>query len=127
MLYSRWRQVVRHRYSGTGAKPLSGAAAKSCGAERKGKRPERSGQVGGMKLNESEGFEEASLMLECKGYRLLFRGTSGNVYLTTEPQQGGNVPIIVWELQPEDEKALDSYEGFPAVIISLLSDGCTQY
>ena len=28
-------------------------------------------------------------------------------------QPGGKVPVVVWELEPEDEKALDFYEGYP--------------
>ena len=48
-----------------------------------------------------------------KGYRLLFKGSPGNAHATIEPFKGGMVPVLVWELQPEDEKALDSYEGFP--------------
>lgn len=48
-----------------------------------------------------------------KDYRLLFKGTPKNAYATIEPYKGGRVPVIVWELQPEDEKALDYYEGFP--------------
>lgn len=48
-----------------------------------------------------------------KDYRLLFKGTKGNAYLTIEPYKGGKVPVVIWELQPEDEKALDIYEGYP--------------
>jgi gamma-glutamylcyclotransferase (GGCT)/AIG2-like uncharacterized protein YtfP len=48
-----------------------------------------------------------------KGYRLLFKGQKDNAYCTVEKKKGGKVPVIVWELQPEDEKALDYYEGYP--------------
>ncbi|MFA9399440.1 MAG: gamma-glutamylcyclotransferase family protein [Clostridiaceae bacterium] len=48
-----------------------------------------------------------------KEYRLLFKGTPNNAYATIEPYKGGKVPVLVWELQPEDEQALDFYEGFP--------------
>jgi len=48
-----------------------------------------------------------------KGYRLLFQGSPGNAYATIEPYKGGEVPVLVWELQPEDEQSLDRYEGFP--------------
>lgn len=48
------------------------------------------------------------------GYRLLFKGMPGNAYATIEPYADGQVPVIVWELEPEDEKALDSYEGYPS-------------
>jgi hypothetical protein len=48
-----------------------------------------------------------------KGYRLLFKGQMANAYCTIEKKRGGKVPVIVWELEPEDEKALDFYEGYP--------------
>jgi len=48
-----------------------------------------------------------------KGYRLLFKGQKNGAYCTVEKKKGGEVPVIVWELQPEDERALDYYEGFP--------------
>lgn len=50
-------------------------------------------------------------MLE--NYKLLFKGTPGNAYATIEPDEGREVPVLVWEVQPEDEMALDFYEGFP--------------
>ena len=48
-----------------------------------------------------------------RGYRLLFKGTPGNAYATIEPYEGGEVPVLAWELQQQDEKALDYYEGYP--------------
>lgn len=48
-----------------------------------------------------------------KDYRLLFKGVPGNAYATIEPFKGRKVPVLVWELKPEDEKTLDFYEGFP--------------
>lgn len=48
-----------------------------------------------------------------RDYRLLFKGSTENAYLTIEPYKGGRVPVVIWELQPEDEKALDFYEGYP--------------
>ena len=48
-----------------------------------------------------------------KGYRLIFKGQMNNAYCTIEKRRGGKVPVVVWELQPEDEKALDFYEGYP--------------
>lgn len=48
-----------------------------------------------------------------KDYRLLFKGEKDNAYCTLEKKDGGKVPVVVWELQPEDEKALDFYEGYP--------------
>ena len=48
-----------------------------------------------------------------KDYRLLFRGEPNNAYATIEPFKGAKVPVLLWELKPKDEKALDTYEGFP--------------
>jgi len=48
-----------------------------------------------------------------KGYRLLFKGRKENAYCTIEKKRGRKVPVLIWELQPEDEKALDFYEGYP--------------
>ena len=47
------------------------------------------------------------------GYRLLFKGAEDGAYLTIKKKQGSKVPVIIWELQPSDERALDFYEGFP--------------
>lgn len=45
---------------------------------------------------------------EIKGYELLFRGVA-----TVEPKEGGNVPVLLWNIEPRDEAALDRYEGWP--------------
>jgi len=50
---------------------------------------------------------------ELRGYRLLFRGGHANAVATVEPHKGGSVPVVVWEITPADEAALDRYEGFP--------------
>lgn len=50
-------------------------------------------------------------MLE--NYRLLFRGAHEGAVATVEPADGGSVPVLVWEITPTDEAALDRYEGFP--------------
>ena len=41
-------------------------------------------------------------------YALLFRQ-----FATIEPRIGKRVPVLVWEISPEDEKSLDRYEGYP--------------
>lgn len=46
-------------------------------------------------------------------YRLLFKGMPDSAYLTIESCRGKKVPVLVWEIGPEDEKALDMYEGYP--------------
>ncbi|MBP2028854.1 hypothetical protein J2Z35_002692 [Acetoanaerobium pronyense] len=48
-----------------------------------------------------------------KNYRLLFKGLPLNSYATIEPENGQEVPVLIWELEEEDEEALDFYEGYP--------------
>jgi hypothetical protein len=48
-----------------------------------------------------------------KGYKLLFRGMDFGAVATIEKHQRGAVPVLLWELEPADEDALDHYEGFP--------------
>ena len=48
-----------------------------------------------------------------KNYRLLFKGLPSNAYATIEPENGIDVPILIWELEEDDEEALDFYEGYP--------------
>lgn len=48
-----------------------------------------------------------------KGFELLFRGTEGGAVATIEPKQRCKVPVVIWQIQPQDEKSLDIYEGFP--------------
>lgn len=50
---------------------------------------------------------------EMKGWRLLFRGAREGAVATVEPYKGGSVPVLVWEITPADEAALDRYEGWP--------------
>ena len=50
---------------------------------------------------------------ELKDYRLLFKGSKTGSYLTIEPEMGYTVPVAVWEVSAEDERALDRYEGYP--------------
>lgn len=50
---------------------------------------------------------------EMKGWRLLFRGARAGAVATIEPYKGGSVPVLVWEITPADEAALDRYEGWP--------------
>ena len=48
-----------------------------------------------------------------KGWELLFKGSKTGSYLTIEKKPGGSVPVAVWMITEEDEKALDRYEGYP--------------
>lgn len=47
------------------------------------------------------------------GWQLLFKGSKTGSYLTIEQNEGYQVPVAVWEITPEDEAALDRYEGYP--------------
>ena len=49
-----------------------------------------------------------------KGWELLFRGSKTGSYLTIEECEDGEVPVVIWEVTPLDEAALDRYEGFPS-------------
>lgn len=51
---------------------------------------------------------------ELKDYRLMFKGSKTGSYLTIEPETGYTVPVAVWEVSAEDERALDRYEGYPS-------------
>ena len=45
-------------------------------------------------------------------YKLTFRGRSSGV-ANVEKFEGRDVPIVLWEITPTCEIALDRYEGFP--------------
>lgn len=50
------------------------------------------------------------------GYRLLFKGSKTGNYLTIEKVKNGEdsrIPIVIYSISEEDEKALDRYEGYP--------------
>lgn len=46
-------------------------------------------------------------------YQLLFKGSKTGSYLTIEPKDGAEVPVVIWGVTESDEKALDRYEGYP--------------
>lgn len=48
-----------------------------------------------------------------RDWRLMFRGSNFSAVATIERKQGSKVPVIIWRIQPEDEAALDRYEGWP--------------
>ena len=50
---------------------------------------------------------------ELKDHELLFRGWRRGGVATVEPRAGSAVPVLVWDIKPKDEIALDRYEGFP--------------
>ena len=43
-----------------------------------------------------------------KDWKLVFR-----THADIEPCKGSEVPVLVWEINPLDEKSLDRYEGYP--------------
>ena len=47
-----------------------------------------------------------------KDWRICFK-----THADIEPREGCEVPVLVWEITPDDEKALDRYEGYPAYYI----------
>jgi len=50
---------------------------------------------------------------ELRGYKLIFKGSPTNAYATIEESTHDVVPVLIWELKLQDEKALDRYEGYP--------------
>ncbi|MBO5160262.1 MAG: gamma-glutamylcyclotransferase, partial [Lachnospiraceae bacterium] len=40
---------------------------------------------------------------EVKGYELLFKGSPYGAFATIEPKEGAKVPVLIWEVGPEDE------------------------
>lgn len=51
---------------------------------------------------------------EIPDYRLMYKGSKSGAYLTIEKAEGCSVPVGVWEVDDEDELALDHYEGYPS-------------
>lgn len=47
-----------------------------------------------------------------RNWRLMFRG-KGTAVATIEKHKGSKVPVLIWQLQPNDEHNLDIYEGYP--------------
>lgn len=50
---------------------------------------------------------------EIEDYELVFKGSRTNAVATIEPCEGSVVPVLIWDIKDEDEKALDRYEGYP--------------
>jgi gamma-glutamylcyclotransferase (GGCT)/AIG2-like uncharacterized protein YtfP len=59
---------------------------------------------------------------ELKDYELVFRGSRHNAVATVEPRRGSTVPILLWSIKPDDEKALDRYEGYPSFYDKVVVD-----
>ena len=51
-----------------------------------------------------------------EGWQLLFRGRSYSAVATVEQgRPKSQVPVLVWEIDKNHERALDIYEGFPTL------------
>ena len=48
-------------------------------------------------------------------WKLVFRGSHDSAVANIEPSNGTSVPALVWSIQPDDEAALDRYEGCPTL------------
>ena len=48
-----------------------------------------------------------------RNHRLAFRGSHAAAVANIEPAKGCSIPVLVWDITPADEAALDLYEGFP--------------
>lgn len=46
-------------------------------------------------------------------YRLMYKGSLTGSYATIEPEEGQQVPVLVWAISERDERSLDRYEGYP--------------
>lgn len=46
-------------------------------------------------------------------YELNFKGSENSGVATIEKKENCEVPVVLWEITSECEKALDRYEGFP--------------
>ena len=44
---------------------------------------------------------------EIRDHELLFRGYRESAVATVEPKKGASVPVLIWEIGPEDERNLD--------------------
>jgi len=50
---------------------------------------------------------------ELKNYRFAFHGVNANALATIEKAKGSSVPVLIWEITPQDEAALDRWIGVP--------------
>ncbi len=47
-------------------------------------------------------------------WELVYRGRKGNAHATIKRKVGSSVPVLIWDIQPIDERWLDLYEGYPS-------------
>ncbi|WP_346352957.1 gamma-glutamylcyclotransferase family protein [Azotosporobacter soli] len=62
---------------------------------------------------------------ELRGYRLTFCG-DGEGFANVEPDEHGHVPVVLWKISEECERALDVYENYPTLygkeLVSIVTD-----
>lgn len=44
---------------------------------------------------------------------LIYRGSKTGAHATIRRKKGKTIPVLVWDIQPLDERNLDRYEGYP--------------
>ncbi len=52
---------------------------------------------------------------ELKDYKLSFKGEELTAYATIEEAKGHKIPVLIWEIRPDDEESLDRYEEYPTL------------
>lgn len=62
---------------------------------------------------------------QAKGYTLTFRGIKNGV-ANIEQSLGDTVPIVLWEITHQCERALDIYEGYPKLYVKKNIDILTE-
>jgi gamma-glutamylcyclotransferase (GGCT)/AIG2-like uncharacterized protein YtfP len=46
-------------------------------------------------------------------WNLVFRSEGDEAFATIEPFENGRVLVVIWDIKPSDEEALDVYEEYP--------------
>lgn len=63
-------------------------------------------------------------------WELVYRGNMVNSHATILRKQGSCVPVALWDIEPEDERRLDIYEGYPRYYykqnVMVEVDGCMK-
>lgn len=57
-----------------------------------------------------------------KDHTLAFCGSKTGSYATVLPKKGDKVPVTVWEIDNQNEEALDLYEGYPTFYYKRIMD-----
>lgn len=50
---------------------------------------------------------------QLNNWKLVYRGSMANSHATIIKESGMYVPVLLWNIESEDEKRLDIYEGYP--------------